>query len=66
MEESSEGDFPELEGFPGYYAENDEDVATRNTKSVDQIFSDKIASADVASAEEKRRKRMMQYRLFLQ
>lgn len=38
--------FQELEEFPRY-AEIDEDVAINNTRSIEQIISDKIAPADV-------------------
>jgi hypothetical protein len=50
VEKSSE-DFQELEEFPGY-AEIDEDVATSNIRSIDQIITDKIAPADVTSIDE--------------
>jgi len=52
--EKSSEDFriPELEEFPGY-TEIDEDVATSNNRSIDQIIIDKIAPADVTSVEEK-------------
>jgi len=50
VEESSE-DFQKLEEFPGY-ADIYEDVATSNTRSIDQIIIDKIAPADVTSIEE--------------
>ncbi|KAE9528898.1 hypothetical protein AGLY_012473 [Aphis glycines] len=50
VEKSCE-DFQELEEFPGY-AEIDEDVATSNIRSIDQIITDKIAPADVTSIDE--------------
>ncbi|KAL4126942.1 hypothetical protein QTP88_011140 [Uroleucon formosanum] len=50
VKKSSE-DFQELEEFPGY-AEIDEDVATSNIRSIDQIITDKIAPADVTSIDE--------------
>jgi len=40
-----------LEEFPGY-AEIDEDVATSNTRSIDQIITEKIALVNVTSIEE--------------
>ncbi|KAL4107604.1 hypothetical protein QTP88_017928 [Uroleucon formosanum] len=49
VEKSSE-DFQELEEFPGYAI--DEDVATSNIRSIDQIITDKIAPADVTSIDE--------------
>jgi hypothetical protein len=40
-----------VEEFPGY-AEIDEDIATSNIRSIDQIITDKIAPADVTSIDE--------------
>lgn len=51
VEKSSEV-FQESDEFPGQ-AKIDEDVATSNTRSVNQIITDKISSADVTSIDEK-------------
>jgi hypothetical protein len=49
--EESTKDFWEFEEFPEY-VEIDEDVFISNTRSIDQIITDKIASVDVTSIEE--------------
>lgn len=54
LEKISE-DSQEFDEFPGY-AEIDEDVATSDTRDIDQMITDNIVSADITSTEKESEK----------